>query len=269
MFVLLPLRHAQRKQNVISTRVENHIGYVSMDRAPMNLMDIPFMEKFTAVHRELAKNPEVWGVIVHSTTDGYFSNGLDPAMMLARDPKGRIEVFEVLLNMVLEVYSFPKPHIAAIEGHAMAGGAVIAILSDWRFMSRERSRISFSEVAVGLTIPKAIINLIESATGPGPLREIAMLGSAIKSTDAQRMGFVDEVFDNGTTVKEAEKYLKRVFELPLASVASVKQILRANNIAALKSREGLDTLAAFVGADSFVEGLSAVRDKRRPKYKNP
>lgn len=256
-------------QKVIKTRIENHIGYVSLSRAPMNLMDIPFMEQFTAVHAELAQNKEVRGVIVHSAVDGYFSNGLDPAMMLSRDVKGRLEVFEVLLKMVLEVYAFPKPHISAIEGHAMAGGAVLAILSDWRYMSRDKSRISFSEVAVGLTIPKAIINLIESATGPGALREIAMLGSAIKSTDAQRLGLVDEVFDNGTTVKEAEKSLKRIFELPLASVASVKQILRADNIAGLKQREGLETLAAFVGAESFVEGLSAVRDKRRPKYKNP
>ncbi|MFO1525014.1 MAG: enoyl-CoA hydratase/isomerase family protein [Turneriella sp.] len=253
---------------MINTRVENHIGYVTLNRAPMNLMDIPFMQQFTAVHTELAKNPEVWGVIVHSGVDGYFSNGLDPAMMLSRDVKGRIEVFEVLLKMVLDVYAFPKPHISAIEGHAMAGGAVIAILSDWRFMSVERSRISFSEVAVGLTIPKAIINLIESATGKGPLREIAMLGSALKSTDAQRLGLVDEVFDNGTTLREAEKYLKRVFDLPLASVASVKQILRVDNIAALKNRDGLETLGHFVGAESFVEGLSAVRDKRRPKYKN-
>ena len=253
---------------MIQTRVENHIGYVSLARAPMNLMDIPFMQAFTEAHRELAENDDVWGVIVHSAVDGYFSNGLDPAMMLSRDTKGRAEVFEVLLGMVLEVYAYPKPHVSAIEGHAMAGGAVLAILSDWRFMSRDKSRISFSEVAVGLTIPKAIINLIESATGPGPLREIAMLGSAIKSTDAKRMGLVDEVFDNGTTVKEAERYLKRVFELPLASVRSVKQILRADNLAALKGREGLDTLSSFVGAESFVEGLSAVRDKRRPKYKN-
>lgn len=254
---------------MIKTQVEDHIGYISLERTPMNLMDIPFMQDFMQVHRELAVNNDVWGVICHSTVDGYFSNGLDPAMMLSLDAPGRIEVFEVLLKMVLEVYAFAKPHISAIEGHAMAGGAVIAILSDWRFMSRERSRISFSEVAVGLTIPKAIINLIESATGPGPLREIAMLGSPIKSSDAQRMGLVDEVLDNGTTLKAAEKYMKRLFELPLASVRSVKQILRADNIAALKSRDGLETLGHFVGAESFVEGLSAVRDKRRPKYKNP
>ncbi len=252
----------------LTTRVENHIGYVSMNRAPMNLMDIPFMQEFTALHAELAANKEVWGVIVHSSVDGYFSNGLEPHMMLSRDVKGRQEVFETLLKMVLDVYAFPKPHIAAIEGHAMAGGAVIAILSDWRFMSREKSRISFSEVAVGLTIPKAIINLIESATGPGPLREIAMLGSAIKSERAQQLGLVDEVFDNGTTVKEAEKFLKRIFELPLASVANVKETLRAANIENMKKREGLETLDKFLTAESFVEGLSAVRDKRRPKYKN-
>jgi enoyl-CoA hydratase/carnithine racemase len=253
----------------LSTRVENHIGYVSMNRTPMNLMDIEFMQEFSAAHGEFATNNDVWGVIVHSSVGGYFSNGLDPEMMLARDAKGRQEVFEVLLKMVLDVYGFAKPHISAIEGHAMAGGAVLAILSDWRFMSRDKSRISFSEVAVGLTIPKAIINLIESATGPGPLREIAMLGSPIKATDAERLGLVDEVFDNGTTVKEAEKYLKRLFELPLASVRSVKQILREKNLAALRGREGLETLSAFLTAESFTEGLSAVRDKRRPKYKNP
>lgn len=252
----------------MTTRIENHIAYVSMNRAPMNLMDIPFMQEFTAIHAELAKNKDVWGVIVHSSVDGYFSNGLDPAMMLARDVKGRQEVFEVLLKMVLDVYAFPKPHVSAIEGHAMAGGAVIAILSDWRFMSRDKSRISFSEVAVGLTIPKAIINLIESATGPGPLREIAMLGSPIKSERACELGLVDEVYDNGTTVREAEKYLKRVFELPLASVANVKETLRAENIENMKKREGLETLGKFLTAESFVEGLSAVRDKRRPKYNN-
>lgn len=252
----------------LSTRVENHIGYVSMNRAPMNLMDIPFMQEFTAAHANFAANKDIWGVIVHSSVEGYFSNGLDPAMMLSRDVPGRLEVFEVLLKMVLDIYAFPKPHISAIEGHAMAGGAVLAILSDWRFMSREKSRISFSEVAVGLTIPKAIINLIEAATGPGPLREIAMLGSPIKSERARQLGLVDEVFDNGTVLKEAEKYIKRIFELPLASVANVKQTLRAQNLQNLKSREGLETLGGFLTAESFVEGLSAVRDKRRPKYNN-
>lgn len=252
----------------LSSRVANHIGYVSLNRAPMNLMDIPFMLEFNAAHAEFAADKDVWGVIVHSSVEGYFSNGLDPDMMLKRDLEGRLEVFETLLKMVLDVYAFPKPHISAIEGHAMAGGAVLAILSDWRFMSRERSRISFSEVAVGLTIPKAIINLIETATGPRALREIAMLGSPIKSERACELALVDEVFDNGTVLKEAEKYLKRVFELPLASVANVKAALRAQNIANLKSREGLETLGNFLTADSFVEGLSAVRDKRRPKYKN-
>lgn len=252
----------------LSARIENHIGYVAMERAPMNLLDIAFMEEFTAIHAAFRKDDAVWGVILHSTVPGYFSNGLDPDMMLQRDVRGRQEVFEVLLRMVLDVYAFEKPHISAIEGHAMAGGAVLAILSDWRFMSRDKSRISFSEVAVGLTIPKAIINLIEAATGPGPLREIAMLGGAIKSSDAQRLGLVDEVFDNGTTLREAEKFLKRIFELPLASVRNVKQTLRAANIANLKGREGLETLASFLSAESFVEGLSAVRDKRRPKYVN-
>ncbi|MBV6494572.1 MAG: 1,4-dihydroxy-2-naphthoyl-CoA synthase [Turneriella sp.] len=252
----------------IRTRIENHIGYVSMHRAPMNLMDIPFMEEFTRVHNELAKNKNVWGVIVHSDVEGYFSNGLDPDMMLSNNVLGRASVFESLLALVLDVYSFPKPHISAIEGHAMAGGAVLAILSDWRFMSKDKSRISFAEVAVGLTIPKPIINLVESVTGPGPLREIAMLGSAIKSERAQVLGLVDAVFENGRVLNEAEKYLKRVFELPLNSVMNVKASLRAQNIQVLKSREGFETLAPFLDAESFKEGLTAVRDKRRPKYNN-
>ena len=45
----------------MTTRVENHIAYVSMNRAPMNLMDIPFMQEFTAIHADLAKNKDVWG----------------------------------------------------------------------------------------------------------------------------------------------------------------------------------------------------------------
>lgn len=239
-----------------------------MNRAPLNLMDIEFMQTFMELHRNMQSNPDVWAVIVHSTVDGYFSNGLDPAMMLKRDAKEKAEVFTVLLQMVKEVYAFEKPHISAIEGHAMAGGAVMAILSDWRFMSREKSRIAFSEVAVGLVIPRVIINLIESATGSQHLRTIAQLGTAIKSVDAQAMGLVDEVFGNGTVLREAEKYAKRLFDLPLASVRSVKRMLREKNIQALEAGEGLAEMQTFLG-DNFNEGLRAVQERRRPKFKNP
>lgn len=253
----------------ITTRVENHIGYVVLQRPPMNLINFEFMDEFMAAHRELQNNPEVWGVICHSTVEGFFSNGLEPDLLLERDLSGRVAVFEKLLELVLEVYAFPKPHISAIEGHAMAGGAVLAILSDWRFMGDGRGRIAFSEVAVGLTIPRAIIRLIESVTGPGPLRRIAMLGGALKAKEALELGLIDQMCESGTTVREAEKYLRRIFELPLASVRSVKQILRAENLAMLKKREGLEALGEFLTSHNFVEGLSAVRERRRPQFKNP
>lgn len=254
-----------------NTQVKENIGYIWFENPPLNELSIPVMEELIAIHREMEHDGEVWGVILTTDNRKFFCNGLSPDFLLGLDHAGRLRVFEVLMDLMRGMYGFSKPEVACIPGHAMAGGAVLGILCDYRFMAEEKSRYSFSEVAVGLTLPRSLLAIIERVTGPAPLRNIAQLATAYKAAEAREIGLVDRVFPVEDLLAETEAFLKNLFQnYPLASVRSVKSQLRRPILESMDDlfRQDREMLESFVSGN-FLEGLRAVKERRRPKFENP
>ncbi len=249
---------------------KGHISYIFMNRAPSNDLTIEVMNELIDAHKELERDDDTWGVILASKLDNYFSNGLEPDYMLQRDVDGRSEVFARLFDLVKVMYAFPKIEISAINGHAMAGGAVLAILTDFRFMANARGRYSFSEVRVGLTIPPILLELVESVVGNRNLIDVAMIPKAFKPQEALAINLVDRVCEPEQLLPAAEKHLTSIFELPLKSVQSVKIAMRADLLNKVDTHHTHDLkgLRNFLEGN-FEEGLTAVKERRRPRFANP
>lgn len=249
----------------LQIRVTDRIAYLRINRPPLNTLTPNLMENMIAAHDELAKNTEVRGVILHSENDKFFCNGLDPETMLAAGAKEREEIFRTLVEMAVRMYSFPKLELCAIGGHAMAGGAVLGILCDFRFMSEGKHRYCFSEVRVGLTIPAGLLSIITSVIGPRYARDAAMLGNMYRADEAQAIGLVDRVTTPETLLSDATGFLTELFEIPDAGMIAVKEQLRAPQLAALKNQDDVATLRKFL-VGNFEEGLRAVLERRRPNF---
>jgi len=254
----------------LELEVKNNIGYIWLNRPDSNDLTMEVMDELIEAHQIMSSDDQVWGVILASKLDKYFSNGLEPDYMLERSVEGRIEVFTKLFDMIKVIYAFPKVEISAISGHAMAGGAILAILTDFRFMAEGKGRYSFSEVRVGLTIAPILLEIVAAVVGKRNLIKTAMIPRAFKAYEALEINLVDALFPLDQLVPQAEKYLKSIFTLPQKSVRSVKIAMRAETLNKLDthSSHDLEGLRPFLEGN-FVEGLTAVKERRRPRFINP
>ena len=99
-------------------------------------------------------------------------------------------------NLLIKIYSFPKVIFSAISGHSPAGGTVIAIMTDYRIMSKGKYFIGLNEVAVGLTMPVGIGSVFKNVLGYRMAEKMTMKGELVFPDKAQKLGLIDELFDN-------------------------------------------------------------------------
>lgn len=255
--------------NLIRLEKRDHIARITMSRPPLNALSVEFIEELHSAIRNVAQDNDTWAFLIDSSVEGFFSNGLDPEVLLPLDVPGRLKVFGAFLGMCRDLYALNKPSVSLVSGHAMAGGAVIASLTDFRFFAEGKHSFCFTEVRVGLTLPPMLLEVIERITGPQHLRRIAMIADRFRPEECLALGLADRVVPPGALYEEGRKYLESLLELPLSSVRSVKEQLRRQALAAFDhSLSEPGGFAEFLGAN-FEEGLRSVVERRRPKFSNP
>ena len=170
-----------------------------MDHPPVNALGTELM---TWLRGELR---EADGAPVFLTGNGKaFSAGLDIAEVAGLDIEG-LRVFLALLDdLVIDLYTYPGPVVALVNGHAIAGGCVLSLCSDFRVAPAGTSaRIGLNEVALGLRFPPAVMALVRDRVSKQGLTE-AILGAELHDTEnAVRLGFIDAVTGDAEQVARA------------------------------------------------------------------
>jgi len=254
----------------LRVEIRDHVAKLTLDRPPLNALNMDFIEELNDAVLNLEENSECWGLIIDSASEAFFSNGLDPEAIISMDVAGRQEIFARFLKFSRNLYAFSKPSVAVVAGHAMAGGAVIGILTDFRFLAEGRYAYCFSEVRVGLTIPQILIDVIEKTTGPRYLRQIGMLAERFRPEECLKIGLADAIYPGDRVQVEAEKYLRAMFDLPLASIRSVKTNLRAPIVTKFDAYlANPDSRFAEFLTGNFIEGLTSIVERRKPVFSNP
>lgn len=253
----------------IDIQKEGSSAILFLNRSPVNDFNLQFMNEIIQAHELLAQDEEIWGVVLASANEKFFSNGLEPQYLLEADLQGRLAAFAKLFEVVKTVYAFPKPQVAAIHGFAMAGGAVLGMLPEFRIFAAGKTRFSFSEVAVGLTIPPNLLPLMSEAISGAEFYHATLLSKVFSPEEALRCGLAAEVVDKDRLLEASLNWLKRIYRLPLASYRSVKKNIRKDTLANfVDNSQNFPEFEKFLSGN-FEEGLRAVLEKRRPKYVNP
>ncbi|KAF9677702.1 hypothetical protein SADUNF_Sadunf08G0135000 [Salix dunnii] len=157
-----------------------------------------------------AKEQATSGSVLITTSRGkFFSNGLDLAWAQAAGSKPKAierlyHMAELFKPVVAELISLPMPTIAAINGHAAAGGLILALSHDYVYMKRDRGVLYMSEVDLGLTIPDYVIALLRAKIGsPSARRDVLLRGAKVRGDEAVSMGIVEGAHDNEERLREA------------------------------------------------------------------
>ncbi len=139
------------------------------------------------------------------------------------------------------VFYHPKPVVAAINGHAIAGGAVLAACADRRIMAREGGRIGVTELLVGVPFPALAFEIVRFAVPPRYLPEFTLSGATYASDDALQRGWIDEVTGPNDLLEDAVAVAQELALLsPPAFAQTKKQIRQAVTERLERSGEATD-----------------------------
>src|SRR3954447_24242005 len=162
----------------------DEVTVVRMGHGPVNALDLELLLGLTAAVQECR------GPLVLTGSGRAFSAGADLRRVVEGDEQYTTAFLAALSDMFLVVFDHPAPTVAAVNGHAIAGGCVLALACDLRLMAT--GRIGLTELSVGVPFPSAAREITRYALGPMAPR-VVLRADTLEAADAVRVGLVDDV----------------------------------------------------------------------------
>jgi len=211
------------------------IAVIRMDKSRANAIDAGFVEDMTRMAGEVERDGEVKGVLLASAHPRVFCPGLDLVGLVELDRPAMKQFMERFARMVWSLYGMVKPVVAAVGGHAVAGGCVLALTADYRVLKRG-ANIGLNEVRVGVPLPWTVATLLKASVRPERSSEVALLGRNFADDDALDVGLVQELADDDFEGKCLARLGEFVDKDP-QSFMHTKEYLRAHALADMKAHE--------------------------------
>jgi enoyl-CoA hydratase len=216
---------------------EGGVGVVRLERAHGNAIDDTLVEGLVAALAEAESDPEVRGVLL--TAGGkIFCPGLDLQELLALDREAMERFMRRFSAAVLSLYTFPKPVVASVHGHALAGGCVLALCADWRVL-RRGAVIGLNEVKVGVPLPYGVALVVREAVPKHKITQVALLGRNFADDDAVAAGLADELAEPGSVEGEARARLDEFLSKDGFSFSVTKRYLRSSVVERVRANDRL------------------------------
>jgi len=203
---------------------------IRLARPPVNALDAGLIE---AVEAALAGALAEGATAVVLTGSGVsFSAGIDTKMAAAASPQERLAGAGAINAMVSTIYSAPIPVVAAVNGHALGGGLVMALACDVRVAAEGSYQIALNEVAAGVPFPAAPLRVVQAQLDPSVVNDLCLTGRRIGPAEAKALHVVDEVVEPGRLGGRALELALELASFP--AYARVKDQLRGEVAAELK-----------------------------------
>jgi enoyl-CoA hydratase len=210
---------------MIESASADGVTVLTMRHGKANALDIEFCEAL-ASHFLALRLTEAKAVVL-TGTGKIFSAGVD-LKRLSEGGAAYVREFLPSLHRLYEAIFFhPKPVVAAINGHAVAGGCILACCADRRLMARDVGRIGVTELLVGVPFPTLAFEILRFAVPARVLPEVTYSGGTYPSDAALDRGWVDELAEPSELVEDALAVAQELAEISPAAFAQTKAQMRA------------------------------------------
>jgi enoyl-CoA hydratase len=194
------------------------VAVLRMQHGRANALD----PEFLGAIGEALTTAEDAGAVVLTGTGPMFSAGVDLKRLAAGGPGYPAALLPALSDCFARLFFHPRPVLAAVNGHAIAGGCVLACAADRRLGARGPGRIGVTELLVGVPFPAIALEIMRSVA-PGPaFAQMLYTGRTWEMADASARGLVDALVDPEALVDTAVKEAEALAALPAASFTLTK-----------------------------------------------
>jgi enoyl-CoA hydratase len=205
------------------------IAVITLAHGKVNALDLEFCQAITATFRDLGENGP--RAVVLTGQGSSFSAGVDLRQITDGGPDYVAKFIPALVEAFTTVFTHPKPLVTAVNGHAIAGGCVLASCGDHRVMARANGGIGVPELLVGVPFPAAALGIIQATAGPAETRRAVLSGEIYPPGAAVSHGFIDELTEPEQLINRSLMHAARLAEsIPAETFALTKARLRAQAI---------------------------------------
>lgn len=211
-------------QDMIDIAQQDGIAVLTMRHGKANALDIEFCEALAARFDAL-RGSDARAVVL--TGEGrIFSAGVDLVRLTAGGPDYVREFLPALHKLYDAIFFFPKPVVAAVNGHAVAGGCVLAACADRRVMAREGGRIGVTELLVGVPFPALAFEIMRATVPNRFFPQAVLSGATCEPEAALERGLIDEIVAPGNLLGRALAAARTLAALSPEAFALTKRQLR-------------------------------------------
>lgn len=212
--------------NTLELHKKESYTIVQMNRGKVNAINQEMVNELSSVFYKLENEEHTKGVILTGIPN-FFSAGLDLVELIGYDKEQITQFFESFGSLYTQLLRFKKPLIAAITGHSPAGGCVLAVACDNRYMAEgEKFRIGLNEVAVNVQISQDLTEVYSFWLGSGLAHRYVLEGKLLNNGEALNAGLVDEVLPLEEVLPRAEKQMQLYLMANQEIWVNTKQKLR-------------------------------------------
>jgi enoyl-CoA hydratase len=232
----------------VSLTFDGPVAVVRLDDGKANAFRPATVEAISAALDEIEASDA--GAVLFVGRPGMFSGGLDLKVLPRLSDDDRQAALVAYVELTLRVFGFGRPTVAALTGHAIAGGALFALACDVRLATTNPSRFGVNEVAIGLAMPRFGVEITRAAVAAPYLPDVLFHGRLLTYEEALARGIVESLQAPEALEAAALDRARSLATLPRGAYAQTKELVRRETI--VMARRALDAeigsfRAAFAG----------------------
>ena len=262
-----------KRKNVIQKNFQNIIfetkgekTFLTINRPPLNILNIATMEEMNQALSSLAGNKEVKVLVIGGSGEKVFSAGVDVTDHTAEKAEKMLRAFHDIFRNLLKL---EQVTVAALRGLTLGGGCEIALFCDLA-IAADNLKIGQPEIKLSVIAPVALL-ILPRLVGLKKAAEILLTGKTIDAAEAEKLGLVNKIVPLASFDSELENFLAPFSELSLVGVMhSKKGIYLGLETSFLEGLERIEKtyLKELMSTEDAREGLKAFMEKRKPLWKN-
>ena len=207
----------------ISVKFHDSVAIITLNNGVTNTISQQMVVELHQVIEKIANDPKAQSLIITGSNEKFFSIGFDIPNLYELNPAEFEKFYDTFNKFALDLFTFSKPTLAAMPGHAIAGGCILALCCDYRVLAEGRRLMGLNEIKLGVPVPYSVDCILRDLIGSQRGREVLELGEFYPPDDLLRLGMVDLVVPATEVIPAAIEKIQALGDMPAAAFKIIKQ----------------------------------------------
>lgn len=208
--------------NTIQIERHGSTAVIILNRGTTNAINPELLDDLTASMDDFKDDDSVHSLILTGNNEKFFSIGFDLPAISRMTRENFAGFYETFNRFCIELFTYPLPTIAAMKGHAVAGGCIISLCCDYRYIAEGKKYMGLNEIKLGVPLPHPNDCILKNLVSMQNYRDIMYFGDYYLPEDLYRMGLVDDILPMTELIPRALQQARSLGSLNRAAFRIMK-----------------------------------------------